>query len=97
MLPAALTGPEFDALAHDDALWRPAACAILERHGVLDTPRRLGGSALVYAADGQVLKLFPPVGRYLFQVEVAVLQAVDGRLGVATPALLSAGEFEGWP
>ncbi|MBI5515999.1 MAG: aminoglycoside phosphotransferase family protein [Deltaproteobacteria bacterium] len=96
LLPSDLTAAEFDALAPDDARWRPAAGELFSRHGHHGEPRRLGGTALVYALGGAVLKLLPPVWAASCDAEVAVLERVHGRLGVPSPELLAVGSLEGW-
>jgi hygromycin-B 7''-O-kinase len=97
MLPEALSEEEYDLLRKEDARWRPAAAAILARHGVAGEPVRLGGTALVYAAGDRVLKLVPPQGAAGLRGERAALERVAGGLGVATPEVVAEGALDGWP
>src|SRR5687768_12516936 len=78
MLPDTISATEFNAAAKDDARWRPAARSLLARHGVTEEPRRLGGSMLVYGAQGRVRKLFPPVWATAAAAERACLEAPGG-------------------
>jgi hygromycin-B 7''-O-kinase len=97
MLPTGISEEEYDVLRKDDARWRPAARAILARHGLRDEPERLGGTALVYACGDRVLKLVPPQGAPGLRGERAALDAVAGRLGIATPEVVADGVVDDWP
>jgi hygromycin-B 7''-O-kinase len=88
---------EYEVARTDDARWRPAAKAALLRHGVRAAPERLGGTALVWGAGERVLKMVPPVWAEGLAAERAVLERVGGRLGVATPEVVAAGDLDGWP
>lgn len=75
-----------------------AARAIAARHGLSGELVRFGaGSVPVLAVgEGHVLKLFPLDEAAHWQTERAVLEAVEGRLPVPTPALFAADVHEGW-
>jgi hygromycin-B 7''-O-kinase len=94
--PPAVTEEQFEAL-DDDAL-RPGVEALCGHLGVSgDVERFPDGSLPVYAVGVRhVLKLFPAVHLDEVATERDVLEAVQGRLPVPTPALHAAGEFGGW-
>ncbi|HEU4335607.1 MAG TPA: aminoglycoside 3'-phosphotransferase/choline kinase family protein [Candidatus Eisenbacteria bacterium] len=55
------------------------------------------GSVPVFAVgDEHVVKLFPPTQRAYFETERAVLTSIDGRLPIATPRAIAAGERDQW-
>jgi hygromycin-B 7''-O-kinase len=96
VLPADITLEEYEVARRDDARWRPAARALLARHGVPGEPERLGGTALVFAAGPRVLKLVPPPWASGLEAERAALEAVAGRLGLSTPEVVAAGREDDW-
>ncbi|MFC4069427.1 aminoglycoside phosphotransferase family protein [Actinoplanes subglobosus] len=95
-LPVAGSAESFDAL--DEGALRPGVEALLRDLGVdpAGAERFASGSLPVYGAGRLVLKLFPQVYRAEFPVETGVLQAVHGRLPIATPRVEAAGERDGW-
>jgi hygromycin-B 7''-O-kinase len=97
-LPDPITRAEYRALRAEPARWRGAAAVIAAANGVASEPLRpLGGSNLVAAlGDGDVLKLFPPFLRHQWEAERRALALIQGRVGVATPALRCDGEHDGW-
>jgi hygromycin-B 7''-O-kinase len=95
-LPAAESAEAFDAL--DEATVRPGARTLLRDLGVdpaLADPYT-SGSLPVYRAGDLVLKLFPQIHREECPVETAMLEAVHGRLPIATPRVVTSGERDGW-
>jgi hygromycin-B 7''-O-kinase len=97
--PLADTDVQFEAVAEDEAVLRPALLALCDHLGIVVTEveRFPVGSSPVYAVDDEhVLKLFPGVYLDEMRVEREVLGAVDGRLPVPTPGVLASGEFGGW-
>ncbi|HET9450342.1 MAG TPA: aminoglycoside phosphotransferase family protein, partial [Aggregicoccus sp.] len=65
----------------------------------LDAPRvkYAAGSSIVFAVgEGHVVKLFAPLHAEAADTEARVLAHVQGRLGVATPALQASGTLEDW-
>lgn len=97
-LPDTITRAEYRALRTEPAHWRDAAMAIAASHGIPAEPLRpLGGSNLVAAlGDADVLKLFPPFLRHQWEAERRALRLIQGRVGVATPAVRCEGEHGGW-
>ncbi|WP_435061658.1 phosphotransferase family protein [Amycolatopsis thermoflava] len=95
-LPTAETEEQFEALSPQDLATGVEALA--RRLGLRgDVSRFVTGSLPVYACgDELVLKLYPPVYPADFATESRVLRVVDGRLPVATPRVLDAGEVDGW-
>jgi hygromycin-B 7''-O-kinase len=95
-LPVAGSAEAFDAL--DEGALRPGVDALLRDLGVdpAGAERFASGSLPVYACGELVLKLFPQVYRSEFPVESAVLRSVHGRLPIATPRVVAAGERDGW-
>jgi hygromycin-B 7''-O-kinase len=86
----------FQALEEDTL--RPGVEALLRDLGAdaAGAERFTSGSLPVYSSGELVLKLFPPVYRSELPVETAVLQAVCGRLPIATPGVVRTGERDGW-
>jgi hygromycin-B 7''-O-kinase len=98
-LPPVGSDAEFELVRRDDALFLPAVEAICTRHGFHGAAleRFAVGSVVVHAiGDGHVLKLFPPHVERNFRTELAVLEHLDGRLSVPTPAPVASGELDGW-
>jgi hygromycin-B 7''-O-kinase len=95
-LPVAGSVEAFEALEEGEL--RPGVEALLRDLGAdaVGAERFTSGSLPVYGSGELVLKLFPPVYRAEFPVETAVLQAVCGRLPIATPRVVRAGERDGW-
>jgi hygromycin-B 7''-O-kinase len=86
----------FDALMAD----APAKRAVLDALGdhldrVLQAPP--DGSAIVGLDAEVVVKVMAPFDRAHHDVEVAALQALHGRLPVATPEVLDVFDWHGWP
>ena len=95
-----LEGPDdWEAVRRDDARLAGGVRAIMERHALAGAPVRFSsGSLPVYAVGAdRVLKLFPPDEADAQRTEVAALEAVDGRLAIATPSVVAAAAFDGWP
>src|SRR5450432_563516 len=73
-----------------------AICDQLALGGVIAT-RFPEGTQPVYAIGLEhVLKIYPPFARQHCETEAAVLEAIDGRLPIPTPALRAVGELGGW-
>ncbi|XVV05833.1 phosphotransferase family protein [Actinosynnema sp. CA-248983] len=96
--PLADTEELYDAVADDEQALRPGVEALCRHLGIDgDVERFVDGSLPVYAVgERHVLKLFPAIHLDEVATERDVLQAVHGRLPVATPELFAAGEFGGW-
>jgi hygromycin-B 7''-O-kinase len=98
--PTAQDEAGWDALLEDDTALAPGVAAVLAQHGLAGAPaqRYDSGSLPVYAIGTQhVLKLYPPQDAEHAQVEARVLQAVHGRLPIATPEPLTVATHDGWP
>lgn len=93
--PAAFSG----SLRHTDS-WRPAIDAIAGRHGLSGRfePSR-DGSTVVFLSARWCIKLFPPLAGFLAseQREATSLEAIGGRLPIATPVIEERDQLEGWP
>jgi hygromycin-B 7''-O-kinase len=71
---------------------------VCRRHGLdasLLEPMPVG-SNVVFAAGTRVVKAFAPFWPREHDAERALLRAVEGRVGVPTPALEAEGELDGW-
>lgn len=82
----------------DDGLWQQAAAAICARHGLAYSSlrRQPQGENIIFSVDdGFIIKIFAPF-RESYAREKAALEFVRGKLGIETPAILYAGELEGW-
>jgi hygromycin-B 7''-O-kinase len=100
LLPAHINRSAYESLQPGAHAWLPAMQAICQRHTLpTDALVRLSeGTNVVFAAGtAYILKLYPPYGRHLFTADRLVAEHLRGKLGVATPAIIAAGELEGWP
>jgi hygromycin-B 7''-O-kinase len=100
LLPALPDRAAYEAIQSDPHAWCPAMQVICQRHALpADALVRLSeGTNVVFAAGAQqIIKLYPPHWRRLFIAEQAVAAHLDGKLNVATPDIIAAGELEGWP
>lgn len=99
-LPTAETHEQFMAVRRDESRLGPAVSALVSRLGLGDerVERFADGSLPVYAVgDRHVLKLYPSVALPEgYDVEHAVLRAVEGRLPIPTPRVSEAGQLDGW-
>ncbi|MCB9564250.1 MAG: phosphotransferase [Kofleriaceae bacterium] len=87
-------------------VWTAAAAAIAARHQLAAagspaasfTPAA-SGSSVVLLSPRHCVKLHAPddTMRAACATEVAALRRVEGALPVATPAVIAAGELDGWP
>ena len=100
LLPGNTSRATFLTLQDKVDVWLPAMQAICRIHGIpADALMRIGeGTNVIFGAgSSSILKLFPPFWSPLARSEAAVLEYVQGKLGVAIPELLAQGELEGWP
>lgn len=82
----------------NDEVWHEAAALICARHGLPCARLRrspTGENVIFFVDEKFVIKIFAPF-RNNFLREKASLEFVGGKLSVETPALLFAGELEGW-
>lgn len=78
--------------------WRQVIAAICRRHRLAGEPRPFEtGSDVVWAAGEHVIKLTTPRWREQLANEARWLEWIGGRLPVATPELVAAGEHRPWP
>jgi hygromycin-B 7''-O-kinase len=98
-LPASIAPVQLAALRSNPSRWLAHAEAIASAHGIGGDVRAFAdGSNLVAAlGEGHVLKLFAPFLAHQHESERAALRHLDGKVGVATPALVGEGEHQGWP
>lgn len=90
---------ELRSVAVDDARLGAGLAAVSDRLGIAvsDLARLPGGSLPVYSVrDRFVLKLYPPFDLEAHEREVRVLEILEGRLPVPTPAVEGSGELGGW-
>jgi hygromycin-B 7''-O-kinase len=74
-----------------------AARVLCRRLGLGDATLFESGSLPVFAAgDAHVLKLYPPAFAHEADHEQNVLEHLQGKLPIATPAVVAAGEVDGW-
>lgn len=75
----------------------PALEVICERHGLGPVgPRFTAGSRPVFPSGDAVVKLYPAVDADAFDNETRVLNAVEGRLPLATPEVQQTGTIDTW-
>ena len=100
LLPTVADRAAYEAIQPDAHSWLPAMQVICQRHALpADALVRLSeGTNVVFAAGAQyIVKLYPPHWHRLCSVERVVAEHLHGKLGIATPAIVAAGELEGWP
>ena len=98
-LPTVETLDAYRAIYHREDLWRPAVEEICARHALPGDKCLRGpdGTHVVYfVGSTAVVKLFVPLFESDFLSERMVAPVMDGRLDVATPAIVAEGEIEGW-
>jgi hygromycin-B 7''-O-kinase len=82
----------------NDDVWRLVAAEVCARHGLSYSSLRRSpqGENIIFLADGRfVIKIYTPF-RDGYAREKAALEFAAGKLGIETPTILHAGEFEGW-
>ncbi len=97
IFPAAATEAEYKAIEQSDLL--PGVAQLCQHLGLPVTqiePFAEGSLPVFAIGQSLVLKLFPPVYGDELPVEAGVMQALEGRLSLPTPALEAAGVFGGW-
>jgi hygromycin-B 7''-O-kinase len=85
-------------LRFNDDVWQQAASIICKRHHLPDASLRRSqqGENIIFFVDERfVVKIFAPI-RDSYAREKAALEFAGGKLGIATPAILYAGDIEGW-
>jgi len=106
LLPPMITRTGYDALRTRSDVWFQVMHIICQRHGLAcEELRRFGdgtdpadGSCIAFAAGkNQVIKLFPPYQRRLYDAEHVVAEHVFGRLSIATPEIFAHGTIDEWP
>jgi hygromycin-B 7''-O-kinase len=98
-LPPVPSPADWPALRRAHPGWRAVAEEICARHGVSASelaPAR-DGTNVVFTTERHVIKLYPPFWDAGAAAEWTILGHVEGRLGVATPAVVATGDLEGWP
>ena len=97
-LPEVHSAEEFEQLRADERAWLPAVEYLARRHGITGRCRLFStGSAVVcQAGDRHVIKLHEPWHRDLCDTEAQYLSWMEGRLPVASPAVVAVGDLEGW-
>lgn len=96
-LPVIISASDYDS-CFGDVVWRQAAAAICARHGLSHSAlrREPQGENIIFSIDERlIVKIFAPF-RDSYAREKAALEFFDGKLGIKTPAILYAGELEGW-
>lgn len=96
-LPVISDAAGFVSHFNDDA-WPEAAAAICARHHLRHSSLRRfrQGENIIFSVDERlVIKIFAPF-RNCYEREKAALEFVGDKLSVHTPAILHAGEIEGW-
>ncbi len=99
LLPPAPTDDDLRALRTDAGRLARVADVVAARHGLPRgevAPFANGSVPVVALGAAQVLKLYPPADTSHAEVERAALEAVAGRLPLATPEPVAAGTLDGW-
>jgi hygromycin-B 7''-O-kinase len=96
-LPVIVDAADYENHFNHD-VWRQAAAIICARHNLAHQSLRRSqqGENIIFFVDQRlVIKIFAPF-RQCYLREKAALEFANGKLGVETPAILHAGEIEGW-
>jgi hygromycin-B 7''-O-kinase len=96
-LPAIADAADYKSYFNHD-VWRQAAAIICARHDIsyASLRRSQQGENIIFFVDRRfVIKIFAPF-RQCYAREKAALEFANGKLGIETPAILYAGEIEGW-
>jgi hygromycin-B 7''-O-kinase len=81
-----------------DEVWQQAAAIICARHRIPHRNLRRssqGENIIFFVDEAFVIKIFAPY-REAFLREKAALEFAHGKSGIETPAIMQAGEIEGW-
>jgi hygromycin-B 7''-O-kinase len=94
----ALQPRAFETFHDAPQAWQPAMEALVRSQGWTGDWRAAGEGTVLVAllGDAQVIKLFPPFLADHAHFEQGLLQRLQGRLSLPTPALLAQGEQAGW-
>ena len=97
-LPPEISPADLDRLRDEPDRWLPAVAAIARdlAPGAAVAPAGGGTSLVALVGDDLVLKVCPPRLHESAAFERAVLERLEGRLSVATPRVVAAGERDGW-
>jgi hygromycin-B 7''-O-kinase len=96
-LPVIMDAADYESHFNHE-VWRQAAATICARHNLSHTSlqRSRQGENIIFFVDRRfVIKIFAPF-RQSYLREKAALEFANGKLSVRTPAILHAGEIEGW-
>lgn len=96
-LPVIADATNYESHFNDD-VWQQAAAAICARHNLpYEFLRRSqqGENIIFFVDERSVIKIFAPF-RQSYLREKAALEFAYRKLGIETPAILHAGEIEGW-
>lgn len=96
-LPVIADAADYESYFNDD-VWQQATATICARHNLsyASLRRSQQGENIIFFVDQRfVIKIFAPF-RQSYLREKAALEFADGKLGIETPAILHAGEIEGW-
>jgi hygromycin-B 7''-O-kinase len=98
LFPPVESKPAYSALLRAPGALRAGVVEIARRHGVAVAslePLAIRSNP-VWASGSRVIKAVPPLWPREARAERAMLEAVEGRLGIETPRLDAAGEIDGW-
>src|SRR5687767_8466207 len=95
MFPAISNISDYSGVFKNDTVWLPAMRTICARHRIAaaELMRQALGSHIVFRAGSHIIKLFCPLWREQFVVEVACLDHIRG---LPIPELVATGELDGW-
>ena len=98
LLPEVEDGPSWAHSGLPAETWLAPARAVATRHGLGagELAPLLGGSLPVVSLGAHVVKFYPPGCQHEQHVERTVQEALAGRLPLATPEPVAAGELDGW-
>ena len=100
-LPSIGSFEEYEKLKVKIEIFENAAKEIIHRHQLpigLSLKIFSEGTNIVFDyGDQKVIKIFPPFHYDQFKAEVLVLQHIQGKLSVETPAVEHYGDISGWP
>jgi hygromycin-B 7''-O-kinase len=99
LLPPVGDGAALDAALGDATIWPRAIAVVCERHGLARGPIARAGRGsfgVFFVGDRHVAKFVPERWRPQYQAELLLMPRLHGRLPVATPELVAAGDLDDW-
>lgn len=90
---------EYESLKLNHDIFEKAAREIITKHHLPNEPLSLfDGTNIVFSyGDNRVIKIFPPFHQNQFTSDLLVMNHLNQKLSVSTPAIEHHGAINGWP